>query len=92
MSARYISGYIETIPPPGKPKLAGADASHAWMSLYIPDIGWVEFDATNNLLVSDQHIRVAKGRDFSDVVPLKGIVYSGGGQHMTVTVDVTRKN
>ncbi|MFI8604158.1 transglutaminase domain-containing protein [Cellulophaga baltica] len=92
LSARYISGYIETIPPPGKPKLAGADASHAWMSLYIPEIGWVEFDATNNLLVSDQHIRVAKGRDFSDVVPLKGIVYSGGGQHMTVTVDVTRKN
>ncbi|WP_165748386.1 transglutaminase domain-containing protein [Cellulophaga sp. Z1A5H] len=91
LSARYISGYIETIPPPGKPKLAGADASHAWMSLYIPDTGWVEFDATNNLLVSDQHIRVAKGRDFSDVVPLKGIVYSGGGQHMEVTVDVTRK-
>ncbi|MCK0145802.1 transglutaminase family protein [Arenibacter sp. F26102] len=90
LSARYVSGYIETIPPPGKPKLAGADASHAWMSLYIPNVGWVEFDATNNLLVADQHIRVAKGRDFSDVVPLKGIVYSGGGQHMDVTVDVTR--
>lgn len=88
LAARYISGYIETIPPPGKPKLVGADASHAWMALYIPEEGWVEFDATNNLLVNEQHIRVALGRDFSDVVPLKGIVYSGGGQKMDVSVDV----
>ena len=88
LAGRYMSGYIETFPPPGKPKLVGSDASHAWMSLYIPDAGWVEFDSTNNLLVSDQHIRVATGRDFSDVVPLKGIVYSGGGQKMIVTVDV----
>lgn len=90
LAARYVSGYIETIPPPGKPKLAGADASHAWTSLYIPSLGWVEFDATNNLLVKDQHIRVAFGRDFSDVVPLKGIVYSNGNQKMVVSVDVTR--
>jgi len=88
LAGRYMSGYIETFPPPGKPKLIGSDASHAWMALYIPDTGWVEFDSTNNLLVSDQHIRVATGRDFSDVVPLKGIVYSGGGQKMVVTVDV----
>ncbi|NJN24986.1 MAG: transglutaminase family protein [Cyclobacteriaceae bacterium] len=88
LAGRYMSGYIETFPPPGKPKLVGADASHAWMALYIPESGWVEFDATNNLLVSDQHIRVATGRDFADVVPLKGIVYSGGGQKMVVTVDV----
>lgn len=90
LAGRYISGYIETLPPPGKPKLVGADASHAWMGLYIPEAGWVEFDATNNLLVNDQHIRVAIGRDFSDVVPLKGIVYSGGGQKMDVSVDVRK--
>ncbi len=90
LSARYISGYIETLPPPGKPKLFGSDASHAWIALYIPEIGWTEFDATNNLLVNDQHIRTAIGRDFADVVPLKGIVYSGAGQRMFVNVDVSR--
>lgn len=90
LASRYVSGYIETLPPPGKPKLVGADASHAWNALYIPDIGWVEFDATNNLLVKDRHIRVAVGRDFGDVVPLKGIVYSNGKQKMTVTVDVSK--
>jgi transglutaminase-like putative cysteine protease len=90
LAAKYVSGYIETIPPPGKPKLVGADASHAWNAIYIPGFGWVEFDATNNLLVKDQHIRVAYGRDFADVVPLKGIVYSNGGQKMVVTVDVKR--
>ena len=90
LAGRYVSGYIETLPPPGKPRLVGADASHAWMALYIPEIGWTEFDATNNLLVNDRHIRVANGRDFADVVPLKGIVYSGGGQKMIVSVDVKR--
>jgi transglutaminase-like putative cysteine protease len=88
LSARYVSGYIETLPPPGKPKLPGADASHAWVALYIPNAGWVEFDVTNNLLVNDKHVRVAVGRDFADIVPLKGIVYSGGGQKMVVSVDV----
>ncbi len=90
LSAKYMSGYIETLPPPGKPKLVGADASHAWISLYIPGMDWVEFDATNNLLVADKHIRVASGRDFSDVTPLKGIVYSNGKQSMKVSVDVRR--
>ena len=70
LAARYVSGYIETLPPPGKPKLEGADASHAWISLYVPEAGWVEIDATNNILAHDQHIRAAHGRDFSDVVPL----------------------
>ena len=88
LAARYVSGYLETIPPPGKPKLVGADASHAWIALYIPDIDWVEFDATNNLLVNDQHIRVAVGRDFADVTPLKGIIYSAGDHNMEVSVDV----
>ncbi|MEQ8531219.1 MAG: transglutaminase family protein, partial [Imperialibacter sp.] len=90
LAAKYVSGYIETIPPPGKPKLVGADAFYAWNAIYLPGLGWVEFDATNNLLVKDQHIRVAYGRDFADVVPLKGIVYSNGGQKMVVTVDVSR--
>lgn len=90
LSAKYMSGYIETLPPPGKPKLVGADASHAWIALYIPGLYWVEFDATNNLLVGDQHIRVASGRDFSDVTPLKGIVYSNGKQSMKVSVDVRK--
>lgn len=90
LAGRYMSGYIETFPPPGKPKLVGADASHAWMALYVPDTGWVEYDATNNLLVDDQHVRVARGRDFADVVPLKGIVYSGGKQKMVVEVDVRK--
>ncbi|MEM9324525.1 MAG: transglutaminase family protein [Bacteroidota bacterium] len=90
LSARYVSGYIETLPPPGQPKLQGADASHAWIALFVPDLGWVELDATNNLIATDQHVRVAVGRDFSDVVPLKGIVYSGGDQEMIVKVDVNR--
>ncbi|UXP31458.1 transglutaminase family protein [Reichenbachiella agarivorans] len=90
LAARYVSGYIETLPPPGKPKLVGADASHAWIALYIPGLDWVEFDATNNLLVDDKHIRVAVGRDFADVTPLKGIVYSVGKQTMKVSVDVRR--
>jgi transglutaminase-like putative cysteine protease len=88
LAARYMSGYIETLPPPGKPKLIGSDASHAWMALYIPGQEWVEFDSTNNLLVNDMHIRTAVGRDFSDVTPLKGIVYSYGKQTMKVSVDV----
>jgi transglutaminase-like putative cysteine protease len=92
LAARYMSGYIETLPPPGKPKLVGADASHAWLAIYVPEMGWVEYDSTNNLLVSDKHIRVAYGRDFSDVVPMKGIVYSGGGQKMIVKVDVNAVN
>jgi transglutaminase-like putative cysteine protease len=88
LSTRYVSGYIETFPPPGKPKLVGSDASHAWIALYIPGLEWVEFDATNNLLVGDKHIRVAVGRDFSDVTPLKGIVFAGKEQEMKVSVDV----
>ena len=88
LAGRYVSGYIETIPIPGKKKLKGADASHAWIAIYVPDLGWIEFDPTNNLLVGDRHIRVAVGRDFKDVVPLKGIVYTSGGHKLKVSVDV----
>jgi transglutaminase-like putative cysteine protease len=77
-AARYVSGYIETIPPPGKPKLVGVDASHAWVSVFIPDHGWIDFDPTNNLLHVNRHITLAWGRDFSDVTPLKGVIDGGG--------------
>lgn len=90
LAARYVSGYIETLPPPGKEKLVGADASHAWVSVYFPGIGWVEFDPTNNLLPSHQHIVIAYGRDYQDVAPIKGIVFSSGEQKLKVQVDVQR--
>ena len=88
--ARYVSGYIETFPPPGKVKLVGSDASHAWVSVYFPDIGWVEFDPTNNLLPSENHITVAFGQDYFDVAPIKGIIFSSGKQNINVKVDVKR--
>jgi transglutaminase-like putative cysteine protease len=90
LAARYVSGYLETVPPPGKEKLVGADASHAWVSVYFPGIGWVEFDPTNGLLPAYKHITVAYGRDYLDVAPIKGIVFSSGNQKLTVRVDVER--
>ncbi len=89
LSARYVSGYLHTLPAPGKPKLTGADASHAWLSLYIPGTGWVDLDPTNNVIPSDQHLTLAWGRDYSDVTPVKGTVLGGGKHRLTVTVDVT---
>lgn len=88
--ARYVSGYLETFPPPGKEKLVGSDASHAWVSVYFPGIGWVEYDPTNNLLPSDNHVTVAFGRDYFDVAPIKGIIFSSGTQNISVKVDVNR--
>lgn len=90
--ARYVSGYLETFPPPGKEKLVGSDASHAWVAVYFPEIGWVEFDPTNNLLPAENHVIVAFGRDYFDVAPLKGIIFSSGNQQVEVKVDVTRMN
>lgn len=88
LAARYVSGYIETLPPPGKEKLVGADASHAWFSVFLPDAGWIDFDPTNNQMPVDKHITVAWGRDFSDVTPLKGIAFGGGQHKLDVSVDV----
>ncbi len=90
-AAKYVSGYIETLPPPGKEKLVGADATHAWISVYSPTEGWFEFDPTNECLAGEQHIITAWGRDFFDVTPLKGVIF-GGGQTPTlnVSVDVAR--
>lgn len=88
LPARYMSGYLLTTPTDGRPRLVGADASHAWLAAYCPDLGWVEFDPTNNQVPSLEHITVAWGRDYSDVCPIKG-VFIGGGQHsMRVSVDV----
>jgi transglutaminase-like putative cysteine protease len=80
LPARYVSGYLRTRTFAGKAQLVGADASHAWFSLFCPSVGWVEFDPTNNLMPAEEHITVAYGRDFSDVSPLSGII-TGGGQH-----------
>ena len=90
LPAKYISGYIETLPPPGKEKLVGADASHAWFSIFIPGFGWVDFDPTNNQIPKDQHIVVGWGRDYYDVPPLKGVVYGSGQSKLKVAVDIAR--
>ena len=91
LAGRYVSGYLETIPPPGKPRLIGADASHAWASVFIPELGWFDFDPTNAMLPSTRHVTVAWGRDFSDVSPLKGVVVGGGNHRLSVGVDVEPK-
>ncbi len=86
--ARYVSGYLQTLPPEGQARLMGADASHAWFSVYDPIYGWVDFDPTNNLIVDTAHITLAYGRDYSDVVPLKGVLQGGGEHELSVAVDV----
>jgi transglutaminase-like putative cysteine protease len=89
LPARYVSGYLETAPPPGKPRLIGADASHAWISVFCGEAaGWVDTDPTNNILPGERHITVAWGRDFSDVSPLRGVTLGAGGQRLEVAVDV----
>jgi len=90
IAARYVSGYVETQPEPGKQRLVGADASHAWFAVYVPGTGWLEFDPTNNKLPFDQHITLAWGRDYTDVTPLKGIAFGGGQHTLSVSVDVLR--
>ncbi len=89
LPARYVSGYLETVPPPGKVRLTGADASHAWVSVFCGEsAGWVDADPTNNVLPGERHITVAWGRDFSDVSPLRGVTLGAGGQKLRVAVDV----
>jgi len=88
--ARYVSGYLETLPPPGKAKLQGADASHAWVEAWTPATGWVGFDPTNNLLPASRHVKVAHGRDYFDVQPVRGIFLGTGKQRLLVEVDVER--
>jgi transglutaminase-like putative cysteine protease len=89
LAARYVSGYLLTTPPPGRPRLIGADASHAWVSLWSPRAGWLDVDPTNNCLVDDEHICLGWGRDFGDVTPTRGVILGGGEQELEVRVTVT---
>lgn len=90
LAARYVSGYIETLRPEGQPRLLGADASHAWFSVYLPGWGWIDVDPTNDQVVADSHVTTAWGRDYWDVSPLRGSVDGGGMSHtLDVAVDVT---
>ncbi len=86
--ARYVSGYLETNAPRGKPRLAGADASHAWVSFFCPGANWIDVDPTNNLLPVNRHITVAWGRDYSDVSPIRGVILGSGDHSLKVAVDV----
>lgn len=88
LPARYVSGYLLTRPPEGKDKLIGADASHAWISVWAPGTGWIDFDATNDLIPAGEHITLAYGRDYGDVSPINGIILGGGHHTITVSVDV----
>ena len=89
LCARYVSGYLRTTPPPGKPRLIGNDQSHAWISLYCgPDLGWVDFDPTNDCLTNHHHIPIAWGRDYTDVTPIRGVFLGGGEHRLEVSVDV----
>lgn len=86
--SRYVSGYLHTRPPVGRPKLQGADASHAWISVWSPEYGWVDLDPTNGMIVRDEHITVAFGRDYDDVSPISGVLRGGGEHAVNVGVDV----
>jgi transglutaminase-like putative cysteine protease len=91
LAARYVSGYLETAPPPGGERAIGADASHAWLAVFVPGGGWLDVDPTNDQIVGTSYVTTAWGRDYSDVSPLKGIVFGGGNSHaLDVSVDVTR--
>jgi transglutaminase-like putative cysteine protease len=98
LAARYVSGYLETTPVPGAPMVFGADASHAWISIYVPGVvaneganaGWFDFDPTNGVPTGDGHLTLAWGRDYADVAPLKGVIYGGGTHQLDVGVTVTR--
>jgi transglutaminase-like putative cysteine protease len=88
LAARYVSGYLRTYQAPGKPRLSGADASHAWVSAYCPGWGWLDVDPTNNVVPSDGHVTLAWGRDYSDVSPLHGLVLGGEAHTLQVAVDM----
>jgi transglutaminase-like putative cysteine protease len=90
LAARYVSGYLETTPPPGRPRLVGADASHAWVSVWAPGLGWVDLDPTNSRFVDDSYVVAAVGRDYGDVPPLRGVIFTESTQStLEVAVDLT---
>lgn len=88
VAARYVSGYLRTYPPPGRPRLIGCDASHAWVSAYCHGLGWLDVDPTNDVAPTDGHVTVAWGRDYGDVSPLRGLILGGGGHTLKVEVDM----
>jgi len=90
LAARYVSGYLETFPPPGAERLVGADASHAWLAVFVPGLGWVDADPTNDLVPCTSHVTLAWGRDYADVPPVKGVILGGGEHTVAVAVDVQR--
>ena len=90
LPARYVSGYLETVPPPGKEKLRGADASHAWAAVLIPGYGWLDLDPTNGQIPDARYITTAWGRDYFDVAPLQGVLFGGGEHQLKVSVDMER--
>ncbi|WP_416898937.1 MAG: transglutaminase-like domain-containing protein [Minwuia sp.] len=89
LPARYVSGYLRTDPPPGKPKLIGADQSHAWVGVFIPGFGWADLDPTNDCVAAENHITLAWGRTYIDVAPVRGVIAGGGEHNLDVEVDVT---
>jgi transglutaminase-like putative cysteine protease len=91
LPARYVSGYLETLPPPGQTKLVGSDASHAWIAFFCPGIGWIDVDPTNNVLPSMQHITLGWGRDFGDISPIRGVLTGGDEHSLSVGVDVVAR-
>ena len=89
LPARYVSGYVRTRPPPGQVRRRGADQSHAWVSAWMgPGQGWVQLDPTNGIVVRDEHVILAWGRDFSDISPLRGVLLGGGDHRLSVSVDL----
>ncbi len=90
LAARYVSGYLETTPPPSQARQVGADATHAWIAVWLPGLGWFDFDPTNGIAAGEGHLTLAWGRDFGDVTPLKGVIHGGGTHTLEVAVTVTR--
>jgi transglutaminase-like putative cysteine protease len=88
LAARYVSGYLLTRPPPGNKRLVGADASHAWVSVYCPGHGWVDVDPTNGIFPSLEHVTLGWGRDYDDVTPLRGVLLGGGDHELDIEVTV----
>jgi transglutaminase-like putative cysteine protease len=88
LAARYVSGYLFTQPPPGKARMVGADASHAWVSVFFPDFGWIDFDPTNGIIPSAGHVSLGWARDYSDISPVRGVVVGGRRHSLRVSVDV----
>ena len=89
LPARYVSGYLRTHPPAGQPARRGADQSHAWVGAWLgPYHGWIDLDPTNNLVVQDEHVVLAWGRDYADISPVRGVILGGGAQTLTVEVDL----